>query len=133
MELLLLRRLGGGTISDCTAHAKSSALKFGGEPDDYIELHLWFDEPKGHMGDWRQRAIRHHTLGILEAIDHFGPWITRASDGKRVSTRLLSEQHLQEDLGCIPTVQDWLQHLEVRPWMVSAARGLKRELEEADD
>lgn len=116
-------------MSDCTAHAKSSALRFGGEPDDYILLHLWFDEPKGHVGNWRQRAIRHHTLGIVWAIDKFGPWLD-LSNGKRVSTRLVSEQHLMEDLGWLPAVDDWLRHLAVQPWMASAARKLSQELPE---
>jgi hypothetical protein len=115
-------------VSDCTHHAKSSALRFGGVPDDYIALHLWFDEPKGHVGNWTQRALRHHTFGIMEAIDHFGPWYTRDSDSKRVSTRLLCEQHLTEDLGFIPSLQDWFQHIDVQPWMASAARKLSREL-----
>lgn len=118
-------------MSDCTHHAKSSALRFGGIPDDYVHIHLWFDEPKGHMGDWRQRAIRHHTLGILECIERHGAWITRASDGKRVSTRLVCEQHLMEDLGRLPTVQDWLENMAVQPWMASAARKLSRELADA--
>lgn len=117
-------------MSDCTHHAKSSAIRFGGEPEDYIFLHLWFDEPKGHMGDWRQRAIRHHTLGILEAIDKFGPWVN-LSNGKRVSTRLVCEQHLMEDLGRLPTVQDWLECMEPQAWMASAARKLSRELADA--
>lgn len=119
---------GSRSVSDCTHHAKSSSLRFGGEPDDYVAIHLWFDEPKCHVGNWTQRALRHHTYGIQQAVEHFGPWITRASDGKRVSTRLLSEQHLMEDLGVLPTVQDWLQHLDVQPWMASAARKLSREL-----
>ncbi len=114
-------------MSDCTLHAKSSALRFGGEPEDYIALHLWFDEPKGHIGNWSQRALRHHTLGITEAIERFSPWLT-LSTGKRVSTRLVAEQHLMEDLGWLPTVQDWLQHLDVQPWMASAARKLSKEL-----
>lgn len=118
-------------MSDCTHHSKSSALKFGGEPSDYIALHLWFDESKGHMGDFRHRALRHHTMGILEAIDTFGPWFVRDSDGKKVSTRLLCEQHLMEDCGFLPTVSDWLRHMNAEPWMVNAARKLSREFSDA--
>lgn len=63
----------------------------------------------------------------MEAIEKFGPWID-LSNGKRVSTRIVSEQHMKEDFGRIPSVQDWLQHLDVQPWMASAARNLTREL-----
>ena len=114
-------------MSDCTLHAKSSALRFGGEPADYIDLHLWFDEPKGHFGDFRHRALRHHGLGVLEAIDRFGPWLN-LSNGKRIGTRLIAEQHLIEDFGRIPSVQDWLENLTAQPWMASAARRLSAEL-----
>ncbi len=34
-----------------------------------------------------------------------------------VPTRWVGEQHVKEDLGWIPTVQDWLRHLRVQPWM----------------
>jgi len=27
------------------------------------------------------------------------------------------EQHVNDDLGWVPTVKDWLQHLDVQPWM----------------
>jgi hypothetical protein len=110
-------------MSTCTAHAVSSAHRFGGEPEDYVELHKWFDEPKGHIGDWRQRALRHHTLGIVEAIEKFGDWLT-LSTGRRVSTRLVCEQHMMEDFGRLPSVQDWLQHLDPQPWMANAAQKL---------
>ena len=46
----------------------------------------------------------------------FGKTITN-SDGKRVPTRLLGEQHVKDDLGRVPTVADWLTNLRVQPWM----------------
>jgi hypothetical protein len=39
------------------------------------------------------------------------------SDGKVVPIRVVGEQHVKDDLGWIPTVKDWLQHLDVQPWM----------------
>jgi hypothetical protein len=39
------------------------------------------------------------------------------SDGKPVSTRLLGEQHVLEDLGRIPTLADWLRAIRGEKWM----------------
>ena len=41
-------------------HALSSAEKYGGEPEDYQQLHDWFDESKAFFPDIRHRALRHH-------------------------------------------------------------------------
>jgi len=45
-------------------HAKSSAKKFGGKPEDYIHLHEWLDETKSWYGDSLHRMFRHHSEGI---------------------------------------------------------------------
>jgi hypothetical protein len=53
-------------------HALSSRHKWGGEVEDYIAIHSWFDESKEHHGDFRHRALRHHAQGIFEAQRVFG-------------------------------------------------------------
>ncbi|QDT14028.1 DUF6915 family protein [Alienimonas californiensis] len=98
-------------------HAERSARLFGGVADDYLELHSWFDESKAHLPDLRHRALRHHSEGIFLAEKLFGVTLTN-SDGKRVPTRLIGEQHVKDDLGRIPTVADWLTNLQVQPWML---------------
>lgn len=97
-------------------HAQSSANKFGGRFEDYLPLHLWFDETKKIYPDFRHRALRHHIEGIFLAESIFGPVITN-SLGKPIPTRLLGEQHVREDLGLIPSAADWLKHLTAQPWM----------------
>ena len=47
----------------------------------------------------------------------------------RVSIASVLEQHLMEDCGFLPTVADWLRHLNPEPWMANAARKLSRELD----
>jgi hypothetical protein len=39
------------------------------------------------------------------------------SDGKRVPVRYVGEQHVREDLGRIPTAQDWLLQIKPERWM----------------
>src|SRR5439155_16551877 len=72
--------------------AESSAHKFGGRPEDYLTIHNWFDESKSFLGDFRHRAIRHHTEGIFLAERIFGVAI-KNSEGKQVPVRYLGEQH----------------------------------------
>jgi hypothetical protein len=97
-------------------HAESSARKFGGKAEDYIAVHTWFDESKAHLPDFRHRALRHHTERIFLAERIFGVSVVN-SEGKAVPVRYLREQHVREDLGRIPTLQDWLVNLKPAPWM----------------
>lgn len=97
-------------------HALSSVKKWGGEPADYLPIHSWFDESKSHYADQRHRALRHHSAGIFECELHFGHVITNSA-GKQVPVRLIGERHVKEDCGFIPTVKDWLQHIQLQPWM----------------
>lgn len=100
-------------------HALSSARQYGGRWEDYLALHQWFDESKAFHPDFRHRALRHHAEGIFLAERIFGPTLINSA-GRRVPTRFLGEQHVKEDLGRIPTVQDWLECLTPRPWMLKA-------------
>ncbi|MEO6159054.1 MAG: hypothetical protein ABIQ39_15665 [Ilumatobacteraceae bacterium] len=116
-------------MAACYTHALSSTKKWGGEIEDYLAIHKWFDEPKVHFGDFRQRALRHHTLGIEECIQKFGEGLT-LSTGRVIPTRWVCEQHMVEDFGRIPSVQDWLEAIQPQPWMTRGARKLSQELEE---
>jgi Domain of unknown function (DUF6915) len=106
-------------------HAESSARKFGGKPADYLAIHQWFDDSKKFMADLRHRALRHHAEGIFACEREFGVSITN-SDGKPVFVRYIGEQHVTEDLGRIPSMQDWFENIRPQPWM----RGRKLEQEE---
>lgn len=105
-------------MSHPMVHAKSSARKFGGKPEDYLEIHEWFDQSKEMMADMRHRALRHHSAGIYECERIFGTTFAN-SDGKDVYTRYVGEQHVMEDLGFIPTLEDWFENMEMRDWMMS--------------
>lgn len=108
-------------------HAQSSARKHGGKPDDYLAIHAWFDESKAHMADFRHRALRHHAEGIFMCEKIFGIAITNSA-GKQVPVRFIGEQHVKEDLGFIPSMQDWFACISPKPWMtVNAKHGPKAE------
>lgn len=116
-------------------HALSSVKKWGGCVEDYLKIHDWFDESKSHMADFRHRALRHHSEGIFMAEQIFGHTITN-SDGREVMVRYIGEQHVQEDLGRIPSINDWFRQIKVQSWMYGSRKSLEKELaaeEEAEE
>jgi hypothetical protein len=56
---------------------------------------------------------------MLERI--FGPTIS-LSTGRVISTRWVGEQHVQQDLGFIPSFADWMRAIRPLPWMGRAGR-----------
>lgn len=99
-------------------HARISAKKHGGAPEDYQALHDFLDSSKACLGDVRHRALLHSTFGIFIAEQVFGT--TLGSTG--VPTRLLAEEHVLDDLGFIPTVEHWLGEMPVQVWMGGTAK-----------
>jgi hypothetical protein len=97
-------------------HAVSSARKFGGEASDYLKIHQWFDETKAVLADARHRALRHHAEGIFLCEAIFGVTIVN-SNGREIPVRQIGEQHVQEDMGWIPSAVDWLRLIPHEEWM----------------
>lgn len=100
-------------------HAQSSVSKWGGNVDDYLPIHNWFDYTKAFHPDFRHRALRHHSLGIQECMNEFGDYIV-LENGKKVPVKLIAEQHVKEDCGFIPSVSDWLINMTSLEWMAKA-------------
>jgi len=97
-------------------HAVSSARKWGGVPADYQKIHDWFDQSKMIWADVRHRALRHHVRGLYDAVDRFGHTIINR-DGLDVPVYEIGAQHVMEDCGEVPGVDEWLGSLQVQPWM----------------
>lgn len=97
-------------------HARVSVKKHGGKMEDYLDIHEFFDSSKIAVADVRHRAMLHSAWGIYLLEKVFGSMITN-SDGKQVSVRDLGEEHVLEDLGFIPTMQDWLEKMPIEGWM----------------
>lgn len=112
-------------------HAKSSARKYGGKPEDYEEIHSFMDSSKAAFPTNAHRALTHNAwfiFNILERIkfhnsapctpDNRFPLIIN-SDGREVSVRDIGEQHILEDYKgrFIPSAADFLNEMEFKPWM----------------
>lgn len=103
-------------------HAKISSNRFGGIPEDYIEIHNWFDQTKAHIPDSRHRLVLHNSFGIYLAEQQFGKIIQKEdgtleklpiivnSNGNEISVRDIAEQHVLDDLGYIPTLSECFEN-----------------------
>ena len=112
-------------------HSKSSAKRFGGKWEDYVEIHKLMDSSKGAMADNRHRCMTHNAWFLSEILERIkfhnstdckpdGRFYTIInSDGKEISVREIGEQHVLEDFGMryIPSAQDYLQEMEMKSWM----------------
>jgi len=97
-------------------HAKISAKQHGGTPEDYQDIHDFIDNSKIAMPDVRHRALLHSAWGCYMVEQVFG--ITRKnSEEKEYSVRDIAEEHILQDLGFIPTVEDWLGKMPIEGWM----------------
>jgi hypothetical protein len=108
-------------------HANISVKSHGGHVDDYLPIHNFIDSSKACMPDMRHRAILHSAFGCYLTEQVFGVYITN-SDGKRISTRDIAEEHIIQDLGFIPTVENYLNNMVLQEWMGGSrkARGKKK-------
>lgn len=112
-------------------HSKSSARRFGGTWEDYVEIHKLMDSSKGAIADNRHRVLTHNAWFISEILERIkfhnstpckpdGRFYTILnSDGKEISVRDIGEQHVLEDFGMrfIPSAQDYIQEMEMKSWM----------------
>jgi hypothetical protein len=97
-------------------HAQVSVKKWGGVPGDYLPIHDFFDHSKAHFPDMRHRALLHSSFGIYIIERVFGTSITN-SEGRLVQVRDIGEQHVIDDMGRIPTVQDYLLGMPFYNWL----------------
>lgn len=108
-------------------HAVISAKKYGGKPEDYQAVHDFFDSTKIAVPDHRHRAFLHNAYGIFLLEKVFGTTIIN-SEGKHVSTRDLGEDHVQQDLGFIPTLEECFNALQnnTSKWLDGSRKKLKK-------
>lgn len=106
-------------------HAKLSVKKYGGVVEDYLPIHDFIDSSKSTIPDMRHRALLHNSFGIYVAERLFGVYFTN-SDGHVVQVRDVAENHVIEDLGFIPTVEQWLGNINMQPWMSGTKKFNKR-------
>jgi hypothetical protein len=105
-------------------HAQSAARKWGGKPEDYIEIEEFIDSSKQVLGDVRHRSMYHHTTGVWLCQRIFGRVITveREHGSVEVPVRLIAERHVIEDLGWLPSPADYIAGMPIAAWMSGSQR-----------
>lgn len=97
-------------------HSKIHVKKYGGKPEDYADIDDFIDSTKVSVPDVRHRAILHSAFGCFLVEKIFGR-TRHNSDGKEYSPRDIAEDHIQQDLGFIPTMEHYLNNMLIQPWM----------------
>lgn len=102
-------------------HATSSSRRFGGKPEDYIDIHNLLDSSKGVIADSRHRALTHTAWFLSNILERIFGVTVENSDGRIVSVRDIGEQHILEDFGgrFIPSAQDYLEDTPFKDWMLN--------------
>lgn len=100
-------------------HSKSSAKKFGGKPEDYMDIHELMDSSKAVLPLNLHRFLAHNSWFIKTIIPKIFGHERVNSQGKKYSPEDVAEQHVLEDfrMKFIPTPQDYLQNVTPRKWM----------------
>lgn len=116
-------------------HAVTSQRRWGGEPEDYLEIHDFMDSSKGAIADNRHRALTHNSWFLSVVLERvFGTYITNSA-GRKVQVRDIGEQHVLEDFGnkFIPSAQDYLGEMEFKPWMQNGQEGVPPSFRKLDN
>jgi hypothetical protein len=108
-------------MGESIVHAKNSVAKYGGIPGDYLPIHEFINSGKTLLGDVRHRALFHHSFGCLIVETVFGSKKINSSN-KTYSPVDVAEDHIKEDLGCIPTIQDYFDNLIIERWMLGGKK-----------
>jgi len=82
-------------------HALSSSRLQGGDWISHYPIHAFLDSSKAHLADARHRSLFHNPTGL--ALCEKIP-LTIPKEKKRS----IAEQHIQEDIGKIPLLQEWI-------------------------
>ena len=106
-------------MANAWIHSKSSARRFGGEPNDYLTIHEKMDCSKAYFSSNAHRALTHHMFWVMEVMVPLFGYTIKNSEGKDVSVKDICEFHILEDFGMryIPTAQDYLENLDFQDWM----------------
>lgn len=97
-------------------HARNSARKHGGVPDDYQDIHDFIDSTKIAVPDVRHRAVLHNAFGCFLVERVFGT-TRKNSAGRTYSPRDIAEDHVIEDLGFIPTLERCFRDMPLSQWL----------------
>lgn len=100
-------------------HCLSSVKRFGGIPEDYLDIHELMDSSKACVSNNGHRVLTHNSWFVVNILPKVFGHQRVNSDGRTYNVKDIGEYHILEDykMRFIPTPQDYLEHLDVQPWM----------------
>lgn len=113
-------------------HSRSSVKRWGGKVEDYLAIHKLLDSPKATMNNNTSRMLTHNTWFAYEVVPLIFGYNIINSDGRSVDVVDIAMLHIAEDFRhkFIPTPQDYLQHMQVQPWMNNGVKPIGNEASE---
>ncbi|HEU0176659.1 MAG TPA: hypothetical protein VFV58_20520 [Blastocatellia bacterium] len=96
-------------------HARITGRRYGGEWQDWIEIHDWIDRSKVIFPSMQHRMFLHSDFGEWLAIRVYDEAI-RSKSGAVTPTRDLFRDHQVEDLGRVVTLAEWLHEIDADYW-----------------
>ena len=113
-------------------HSRSSVKRWGGKVEDYMAIHKLLDSPKATMNNNTSRMLTHNNWFAYEVIPLIFGYNIINSDGRSVDVVDIAMLHIAEDFRhkFIPTPQDYLQHMQVQPWMNNGVKPIGNEASE---
>jgi hypothetical protein len=93
-------------------HAELSAKRFGGVPEDYLDIHELMDSSKAAFPNNAHRVLTHNSWFVVTILPKvFGHQRTNSA-GKKYNVKDVGEYHILEDfkMKFIPSVQDYLEN-----------------------
>lgn len=93
-------------------HAQISAKLFGGHWRDTLPIHDLLDSSKAAHPTMRHRAVLHSELGVSITRSIFDGRY-RSFSSVAPDAEFIAIQHIEDDLGRVPTVADWAECLRV--------------------
>jgi len=100
-------------------HAELSAKRFGGVPQDYIDIHELMDSSKAAYSNNAHRILTHNSWFVVTILPKVFGHMRTNSEGKKYPVKDVGEYHILEDfkMRFIPTVQDYIEDMGVPDWV----------------
>jgi hypothetical protein len=104
-------------------HAELSAKRYGGVPEDYLDIHEFLDSSKAAFPTNVHRLLTHNSWFVCAVLPKVFGHLRTNSDGKRYPIKDVGEWHVLEDYRYqfIPSPQDWLENVVPVDWMNNGA------------
>lgn len=91
------------------AHARIAAARYGGRWPDFFGHHQFFDRSKAAFPSVQHRFFLHSDFGVALFARLYDP-ITIGD--RRITCEQIGADHLEEDLGRVVPLQDWIASVE---------------------